>query len=152
LKTDLAGALVAVPPLLDQARFAQRQDVSSIQESTGDGTVGGRQLDLPTNFDEPVYSIPASLGNPGNRELLDEFEHPEENPGSQEPSPSDQLERTQPPGDSVTANERATDRPWLPLVGAIAVASGFLAGNLFQWRSYMSLRKRYLHLLRKTGG
>jgi hypothetical protein len=77
-----------------------------------------------------------------------------------EPSPSDQVEvppladdsAARPATDASAEGRPSPDRPWLPLVGAIAVAFGFLAGNVFQWRSYMSLRKRYLHLLRKTGG
>ena len=65
---------------------------------------------------------------------------------------SDETDALPPGTAEQPVDSGAGDKPWLPLFGAIGIAFGFLAGNLFQWRSYLSLRKRYLHLLRKTGG
>lgn len=179
LDQDVAGRLVAIPAEPESTRVAQRQEVTPPASQSGSpldtesdgpsaagdaaGTPGEpaatipaerRQRELPDGITPPVYTTDspqpakAAIDLPALGSLRSN-----EQPAEREVSPSDRpddreeaLLTQSPPMDADG------DRPWLPLVGAIAVACGFLAGNVFQWRSYLSLRKRYLHLLRKTGG
>jgi hypothetical protein len=170
---DAAGRLVAVQP----AASANDNTSGGLQLRTpGGAALNDGDAGLPNATDDPAAATDdaASQGQPLPREALREPVHVVGNPAGDasgvppfdegappvrktalaEESPSDFSQRgaAGDRGNNALAPDDPQDRPWLPLVVVAAVAVGFLAGNVFQWRSYVSLRKRYLHLLRKTGG
>jgi hypothetical protein len=169
---DLAGRLVAVQPAAAQNTSGSG---GSLQLRAPDGTRPNVSDVPPPNGGNPddTGQVAASQGTPLPRDELRQPVYlvgdPQKDAAGLPPvganeqsvqptaaageSPSD-LSAGQLPGNRADEAQLddTQDRPWLPLVAVAAVAAGFLAGNVFQWRTYVALRKRYLHLLRKTGG
>lgn len=173
--SDVAGRLVAVPPgsasggadpsgeglKLMTPDGSPVGEGSSAQSGSADGRGGGLPdvsapgLPLPQEgVTQPLHVVEdAREDKRGVRPLEQDDADVRQSPAAGT-SPSDSLAAGEPPieVDRSVQSDEAEDRPWLPLVAAAAVACGFLAGNVLQWRTYVSLRKRYLQLLRRTGG